>query len=381
MRIAFVTQYDARDRSAISGSAHQILEMVQATGAEVEVVGPVMSRWRFVAMRAASLPARLAGRGTAWPKHPFLLRSYARKVDDAVRRLEPDLVFSPGTNVLAYSSFLRPTVFWSDAPFAAMADYYPWPQYQRLTRRSRAHGMEADTRTLRHAAAAIYRSEWARRRAIDLHGAEPARVHVVPLPGNVYGSATLEECTDAAQERLRSPWRILFNGVDWRRKGGDRAVAIVNELVALGQPCELDIVGVQPPARALTQARFPLRAHPRQDLNDPGDRQLLLHFTAQATFVLVPSIAENFGFVYCEALDADEPPALTARRMMEAGRPERYLPMAAACWHEWQTRFAPAVIVPRLAAILEGALGKNHGPLTHGRNRISGGAAPCAGWK
>ena len=34
--------------------------------------------------------------------------------------------------------------------------------------------------------------------------------------------------------RLKSPWKIFFSGVDWKRKGGDRCVAILNELVKLG---------------------------------------------------------------------------------------------------------------------------------------------------
>ncbi|MEI9998155.1 MAG: hypothetical protein WDO13_02765 [Verrucomicrobiota bacterium] len=79
----------------ILGSTYQILQIILATGATVEVVGPVMERWRFNAVRFASLPYRLMGRGVAWPKSPFLLRACAREVDAAVRRIRPDIVFFP----------------------------------------------------------------------------------------------------------------------------------------------------------------------------------------------------------------------------------------------------------------------------------------------
>ena len=261
MRIAFVSELDPYDRAASSGTTYQILQIILATGASVEVVGAVMKKWRFHAMRAASIPAsRLSGRGMAWPKHPFLLRSYARHVDAAVRRIKPDVVFSPGTNAIAYSEFLKPTVFWSDAPFAALMDYYPWPQYQRLTEKSRRHGLEADTRALRYAFAGIYRSAWARDCAIEKHEADATHVHVLPLPGNLFRRWTLEEIQNAVPKRLQSPWKIFFSGVDWRRKGGDRAVAIINELVRLGQPCELHVAGVVAPQRAVDAARFPVHS-------------------------------------------------------------------------------------------------------------------------
>ena len=120
MRIAFVSQHDPYDRAGFSGSTYQILQIILATGATVEVVGPVMKQWRFQAARLASIPLRLTGHGMAWPKHPFLLNGYAREVDAAVKRIKPDVVFSPGSNVICQSKFLKPTVFWSDAPFGAM---------------------------------------------------------------------------------------------------------------------------------------------------------------------------------------------------------------------------------------------------------------------
>ena len=68
---------------------------------------------------------------------------------------------------------MKPTIFWSDAPFAAMVDYYPWPQFQNLTPESRKYAMAADTRAVRYSAAAIYRSSWGRDVAIRDHRGDP----------------------------------------------------------------------------------------------------------------------------------------------------------------------------------------------------------------
>jgi len=383
MRIAFVSDVDPYDRAAFSGSTYQILQLILATGAKVEVLGPMMDNWRFNAIRLSTIPQRALGRGVAWPKHPFLIEACARKVDAAARRIKPDIIFSPGSNAIAYSNFLKPTIFWSDAPFAAMVDYYPWPQFQNLTPESRQYGMAADTRALRYSVAAIYRSSWGRDFAIREHNADPQRVHVLPLPGNLFRRWSLEEIERLVPGRLKSPWKIFFSGVDWVRKGGDHAVAVINELVALGQPCELYVAGTHPPPEAMAQANFPLHAMGRLNLNNSESRTYLCNLLQESTFFIVPTTAEALGLVFCEALSAGVPaigratggvpdavmdgktgfliqpgeaPAQTARRMLETGRdPRAYLNMARMSWTEWSARFANGAIIAKLTKILENA--------------------------
>ena len=383
MRIAFVSDVDPYDRAAFSGSTYQILQIILATGAKVEVVGPVMERWRFNAIRLSTFPQRMMGRGVAWPKHPFLIRACAQEVDAATRRIKPDVIFSPGSNAIAYSNFLKPTIFWSDAPFAAMAGYYPWPQFQNLTAESHRYGMIADTRALRYSAAAIYRSSWGREAAIREHEADPARVHVLALPGNLFRRWSLEEIELLVPGRLKSPWKIFFSGVDWGRKGGDHAVAVVNELVALGQPSELHVAGVVPPPESMARAKFPVHVLGRLNLNQPENRVILCNRLEESTYLLVPSTAEALGLVYCEALGAGVPavgratggvsdavmdgrtgfliqpgeePAVTARRMLEAGRdPKVYSAMVTTSWNEWNARFANSAVIAKLTKILERA--------------------------
>ena len=293
------------------------------------------------------------------------------------------MIFSPGSNAIAYSNFLRPTIFWSDAPFGAMMDYYPWPQFQNLTDISRTYGLEADTRALRYASAAIFRSNWGRNCAIKVHRADPSRVHVVPLPGNLFRRWSLAQIQRAIPERLKSPWKIFFSGVDWQRKGGDRAVAILNELVRLGQPCEFHVAGVIVPPHARAAAKFPVHSMGRLSLNSPGSREQLGDILQDSTFLLVPSTAEALGLVYCEALGAgvppmgtatggvpdavrdgitgllinpQDPPAMTAQRMIEAGNPAKYTAMAEACWQQWHLRFSMESVMTRLTEILEKAV-------------------------
>ena len=97
---------------------------------------------------------------------------------------------------------------------------------------------------------------------------------------------------------------------------------------------------------------------------------------------MVPSTAEALALVFCEALsagvpslgtatggmadvvtegktgeliDPNEPPTITAKRMLAMGQPNIYPAMAEACWEQWHSRFAVEAVMARLTRILEQA--------------------------
>ena len=63
-------------------------------------------------------------------REPFLLRAYASEVAQRLARIDPDLIFSPGTKPVAYLKTDKPIVFWGDATFDGMVDFYP--EFTRL---------------------------------------------------------------------------------------------------------------------------------------------------------------------------------------------------------------------------------------------------------
>jgi glycosyltransferase involved in cell wall biosynthesis len=215
---------------------------------------------------------------------------------------------------------------------------------------------------------------------VNSHRAERSKLHVVSLPGNLFRRWELEEILAAVPRRLTSPWKIFFSGVDWQRKGGDRTVAILNEVVAMGQPCELHVAGLHAPPHAVAAAKFPIHSLGRLNLNVAANREKLAHIMQESTFLLVPSTAEALALVYCEALSAgvppmgsatggvpdavrdgetgiliqpEEPAVETARRMLAAAEPARYAAMAERCWRLWTAKFSMPAVMTQFTSILE----------------------------
>ena len=111
-----------------------------------------------------------------WTRDPALLRGYARHAGELLREIDYDIIFSPGTEPIAFLETDKPIVLWSDAPFAAMVDYYPW--YSNLSRATLLEGAAVDTRALTRSDLVIYSSQWACDSAISGHGASPSKLTI-----------------------------------------------------------------------------------------------------------------------------------------------------------------------------------------------------------
>ncbi|HEY5743902.1 MAG TPA: glycosyltransferase family 4 protein [Terrimicrobiaceae bacterium] len=298
MKIAYLTVDDPADINAWSGiNAYMADALRQQEAVELYHVGPLRTALTFISKVKAYLLTALLRKRYLWPRDPFLLRAYARRA----KRLLPlgcDLIFSPGTESIAYLRTSKPIVFWTDAPFAAMLDYYPW--YCGLSSAARRDGLECDTLALRHSRLAIYSSAWAANSAIEQHGADPAKIRVLPFGANLESALTSEELELLIPKRQQSPWRFLLVGVDWKRKGADIALEVVNELNRRGFPSELVVAGCQPPNSADAFSPY-LRLEGFLDKRTRSGQVRLSALYHSALFYFMPSRAEAYGIAYCEA--------------------------------------------------------------------------------
>jgi glycosyltransferase involved in cell wall biosynthesis len=240
-----------------------------------------------------------------------MLRHYAQSAASRLEGRQYDLLFSPGTEPVAFlpARLKTPLVFWTDAPFAAMHDYYPW--YQNLASQSIEAAMQCDRLALQRAAAAVYSSEWAAETAVHAHKAEPSKISVIPFGANVTANIKPEHLERVIPERLKAPWRFLFVGVEWERKGGDKAVAVVAELNRRGYASELIVVGCDPRRLGRKLPAF-VRIEGFLDKRTPPGMARLNELYRSSLFFLMPSVAEAYGLVFCEA-NAYGVPCLSTR--------------------------------------------------------------------
>ena len=245
MKIAYLTIDDPANVNAWSGiNAHMADALRRQDAVELLHIGPLRTPRILISKFSACLSRLLFRKRYLWTRDPSLLRAYARRAE----RMLPahfDLIFSPGTEPIAYLRTHKPIAFWTDAPFAAMLNYYPW--YSGLSRAACRDGLECDTLALRRSRLAIYSSAWAAKSAIYAHDGDPAKIQVIPFGANLESALTDAELETLISERQATPWRFLLIGVDWIRKGADIALEVVGELNRRGFPSELVVAGCRPP--------------------------------------------------------------------------------------------------------------------------------------
>jgi glycosyltransferase involved in cell wall biosynthesis len=141
----------------------------------------------------------------------------------------------------------------------------------------------------------VFSSTWAAQSAIEDYGINVEKIHVIPFGANIDHAPDQQTVT----AKLRSPHcKLLFVGVDWRRKGGDIALETMLSLEQQNIEAELIICGCRPP-RTMTHKR--LQVIPYLNSNDPQQRKALAELYTQADFLLLPTRCDCTPCVFCQA--------------------------------------------------------------------------------
>ena len=388
MKLAYVTPEDPLSVASWSGTNRSIALALAAQGVELQYVGPlrnpfdVPQRVRYHLQERLRMPRYLPSRSV------LTARSYAREI---AGRLEDDVdaVFATGTIPVAFLETELPVVFWADAAFAEMLDFYP--AYSRIARGSVTAGNRLEQMGLDRADLAIYSSDWGAQSALRHYDVAPEKVDVVPFGANIDPVPEPAEIEAFLGARAADRLQLLFLAVEWERKGGDLAIETARLLNERGIPTTLVVVGCTPPdgeAPGFVDLRGFVskktdegRAELRRLL---AESNLLIHpARADATPVALPEASAHGLPVLAAAVGGiptiirdgvngyalsagSAPEAYAALAAVLAGDPGRYRALALSAAAEFRTRLnwtsAGAAVVERVRALLDarsgGALGE-----------------------
>ena len=289
-RVAVISLATPLDPLSWSGTPHRMLGELRRRFADVHVIDTpradaVLRRLSVLGL-VGLLPAR----------EPLVCAWFGRHLGRRLTALSPDVVVAVAAEgKVAALAGRWPMVVVSDSFFANMLDYYP--RYARLAARVREAGHDQQRRLLDQGAAILLGSAWAARTAAEAYGRPVSRFGVAPFGANFEPEDWRSRPDDGG------PIRLLFVGVDWRRKGGALAVAAFEILRRRFGDAELHIVGSRPDVRGPG-----LHCHGRLSKDRAADASLLRTLYAESSFVFTPSRQEAFGLVFAEACAFGVPP-------------------------------------------------------------------------
>jgi len=314
MKVAWVSVYNAEDPNAYDGRGYYAPLSLKNQSISVEYIGPLqipivlrLFRKLFITKHRLLHDNRFIKPSDrrSYPRNniPFVFKHYACQVSRQLSSLPNiDIVCSgvnPCIQPTAYLECKQPIVIWADTTYASAIDFYPDYFRNVICEESIRDITAIEKAALSRCRLAIFSSEWGAQSAIDHYQFDPSKTRVVPFGANFECNRNLDDIKKLVDDRPRDKCKLLFVGLEWVRKGGDIAFQVVKELNKAGLPTELTVVGCQP----IIDEPLPSFVRPLGRISNATHEGLdrLYKLFAESHFFIMPSRAETFGHVFCEA--------------------------------------------------------------------------------
>ena len=302
MKVIFVTTYNAHDIKNWSGIPYYLGKAFLDAGIEVEYIGNLKSLPdKYLKFRIRNLIYNRVLK-KRWGNYisfyePKNLKFIASQVKEKIDKIEDGIIFSPGTIPIAYLKTNKPIVFWTDATFAVMENYYE--EFKGLSNRTVKHCNLYEKNALKRSSLAIYSSEWAANSSIKDYGTNPSTVKIIPFGANIDLKRTANDIVENNDKKSKSICKLLFIGQNWERKGGETAVNVTKYLNEKYIRTELTIVGCTPPETSILPDFIHVLGFINKS-NKEGEN-LINRLYSENHFFILPTIAECTPIVFSEA--------------------------------------------------------------------------------
>lgn len=292
-RIIFVSPYDPRNVRKWSGTLFFLYRALVERFGSVPFVsgGPI-----DFAVAVLSRVMNRIGLGGDWRFSSCFAHMIGAYVSFRLLFKKGDVIIAViASSYLPYLYTRRPVIYISDATFASISRLYPDFAEFPVVLKKQAEAMEAAA--IARAAYAIYPSSWAIESAVSDYGAKRSKLILQPFGPNI-PSEYIDKHFKPKSVRNSHSIRIMFNGVEWARKGGDVVIETCEELIERGYEVSVVLVGRIPPERSsipfVDYAGF-------VDKSTSAGLDEMCRLISSVDFLMVPTRADAYGIVFAEA--------------------------------------------------------------------------------
>jgi glycosyltransferase involved in cell wall biosynthesis len=296
MKIAFVWLHDLQYSSMQMRSHWQKAKCLEKQSAELIHIDSLKEKY-FIFFYIKGKIYNILKRNYESLREPVVLKGFADQIQKKLSTMDVDIVCSHSSIPVSYLNCRQPIVFWVDATFAGMIDFYP--ENTSLSQECIRKGNRQEQAALNNCALAIYASEWAAESARKHYQVDPHKIKVVPFGANLECNRTKKDIDGFMNIRSAEKCKLLFFGVEWHRKGGDLALEITRMLNYHGLKTELNIIGCDPLV-AGPLSDF-VKVHGVIDKASQEGLEKINQLMSETHFLIHPARAEAFGCVLCEA--------------------------------------------------------------------------------
>lgn len=297
MKLAYATTFDAQDVINWSGTPFYMSHAFTEEGETIDYIGN-LSRQLPPFFKLTQYWKKIAAGQRESPRFNIhAAKFYSEQVARALKTIKSDAVIAPQMNPICYLDCPQPLVLWTDALYTGLLGFYPG--FSNHSAESIRQGNIITKECLSRCSLAIFSSDWAARTALEMYGVSKEKVKVVPFGANIQCSHTLDDIRTMLKSRSRETLKLLFIGKHWHRKGGDIVFKVAKALHHAGQSVELHFVGCHPPENIAIPSY--IHCYGFISKRTPEGIEKISRLLRESHFLFVPSRAEAYGIVFCEA--------------------------------------------------------------------------------
>lgn len=310
LRIGFLSEVDLSDVNQLSGTSYHLRRILEQKGFDVVSIDKLYQGFHLLIFWH-KLKARLYRYFFSINYKPdwsaSVSKVFASRAMRKIKKYNPDIIFTWSTPVLSYLQVNIPKVLYTDATFILMVDFYD--NFSKLSSSSIKECNRITHKAFSNADTLIFSSQWAANSAINDYKADFSKVKVVTLGSNIEVSHDKDYIDKLVGKRIKEvKIHLLFIGVNWIRKGGDKAYKIAEYLDGRGHDVVLNIVGGVPP-EDIESVSF-VHSYGFLNKSNTEDVNVLNELMEKTHFLILPTIADCTPMVFAE-LNAFGIPAIT----------------------------------------------------------------------
>lgn len=290
MKIAYITSGNPYDKNSWSGTDYYVKKALEDQGCTVyniygykyynfkiifKKIWAKISRKKYQAIR--SIPS-----AKRWAKY---ILSHLEKDTDAI--------FSLSTIPIAFLETQIPIYIYIDGIY----EYMLKQGFKRISNNNKETHL-IENLAIEHCTKIITASTASAETIANKYPSSLRKIEIVPFGANFDTYPNQEDIVNILKKKTFKTCKILFIGVEWKRKGAQLVVDTVKLLHNQGFPIELHLVGLK---------EIPIELEPYMinhgfisKMKHDGLNKLYTLYS-QCHFLFVPSYAEAYGLVFCEA--------------------------------------------------------------------------------
>ncbi len=295
LKIGIITSADPNDKRSWSGTYYKMQNALKNEFSTVISLGPVeLTGFQTYSMnfkiKVCSIFHQIIFKKKYNRNHNNIKSKYhGRFFEKQINKYSPDILFAPSANVqIAHLKTKVPLCYYCDTTVSLMVDYYK--SSDDFSKKSLMISNSIEQLAIENSATNVFPSLWACESAKKDYGSR--QTFLVKMGANIDEDPKSEDLVRSYDNEIN----ILFVGVDWDRKGGPIILETLELLNSKGYNISLTVVGCNPP-----KSHPKMKVIPFLDKNKEKDSKKLDQIYKKAHLFFMPTRAECYGIVFCEA--------------------------------------------------------------------------------